>query len=820
MLRIAVVVVVVVVALQFLSTVSGSGDEQSEREEEEEGEEGERTASPPLTLQPDVKPSLGDRGSRGHVGLKSKKCQSRGKCGRETESGAVTSGSRNCFCDRLCSYYDDCCRDYQSEDGGDQFAHLPRGVATCQRVNDIETGGSVEIFKTSRCPKSFADVSIRRLCEAEVGPATSDRFLLLPVTGNTSLVLYRNIYCAACAGERHPVFWLAKLRCGRGLLRLGGPPSGTPVDLKAIVRAACPVDFAPVREWGGGPGGPRRCTVHIGRCDRDWLDESVRLKCRSTTDYVYAGNRAFRNKYCALCNYVNETYLRCDDVRPQSKADVTSGGYFEETAASVVTLDFNRGRAVVMETVTGIDYVTERRIDFPACSPEGGVYDPFADVCRNITCLPEIGFPAENCFRQPETAELNDRAAQESVTSNDEGQVEEQDKDHDVKIGHDGDIFNSTSVATMTTTGVAMTTTVETDFVPMSARFVLFRMCALQRLFALIGTLLCILCLCVFVVMYVIYESMRTDPANRYVVCLSLCLLVAHLLFVFVVLPTEQFIGQLPCFCLSIVIQYAYVTAFFWLNVLSIDVFKRLTTAADQPTADPATMPGHCVCFTLFSLFAWMVPAVPMAASTAIAVLRVDGWEQLYGGGGGTEGCFVLGMSQLLLFLVPVALVVITNFAMYVIVTCRICLEPLPIGTDKDRFRQTLKDRKLFVTCVQLTVVMTTTWGLAFVAHLTGLTFVWNLFILFDMMQGVSVAAAFAFKVKVWHQFNGRSRSVTITKTSSTAEKNRRNRSCSSEDGMDTAIEPFVDALTEGGEEDPVVHSNAPHDTIFRETSI
>lgn len=374
----------------------------------------------------------------------------------------------------------------------------------------------------------------------------------------------------------------------------------------------------------------------------------------------------------------------------------------------------------------------------------------------------------------------------------------------------DDDKENNTDLTTSSSesdTSVAMETThAAPPFEPMTARFVLFQMNSLQRLLSIVGTLFCLLFLVVYVVLYYLFSALRSDAANRYVVCYSVCLIVAHLLFLFVILPTDNFPGPLACFGLSIVIQYAYMTAFFWLSVMSIDVFRRLTS--DQQSA-PSSQDQQCSCFALFSFYAWLIPAAAMAGSIAIAVLRLDGWDQLYDGN--TRGCFVLGLSQLLLFILPISLVVVTNITMYVIVTCRLCLESRPIRKNQEHMRQMAKDKKRFVICVQLTVVMTTAWVMALTAYLTGLSLLWYVFIAFDTLQGLSVCLAFVFKAKVWHMFNGKT--VTITKHREQQQQQHQQPP----DGVDSPmIEPFVGTPPDCSPR----NSDSRLDTILRETSI
>jgi len=125
----------------------------------------------------------------------------------------------------------------------------------------------------------------------------------------------------------------------------------------------------------------------------------VARQCRGPANYVYAGTRAFRNRECAACNYVNDTYLRCEDTRT---AAAPSSEYYEtkvvleESVPYLVTLDFNHRRASVIAREMGSMigrpgyHVTETIFDFPTC-PDGRLYDPFSGQCLLIGCA-ELGW--------------------------------------------------------------------------------------------------------------------------------------------------------------------------------------------------------------------------------------------------------------------------------------------------------------------------------------------------------------------------------------------------------------------------------------------
>jgi hypothetical protein len=167
-------------------------------------------------------------------------------------------------------------------------------------------------------------------------------------------------------------------------------------------------------------------------------------------------------------------------------------------------------------------------------------------------------------------------------------------------------------------------------------------------------------------------------------------------------------------------------------------------------------------CFLFASAYAWIFPALAVVGMAVLAVLQIDGWQQLYDR---IEGCFVLGLDQLLLFTVPIGLIVTSNIAMFYIVACRTCIRPTTFGItpiEPEVAEQIDENRKRYVACVQLTLVLTTTWIAAFSAHFTRWNLLWYLFIGFDFATACTVFFAFVLKKKTWQQFNKAGKSDTL----------------------------------------------------------
>lgn len=228
-------------------------------------------------------------------------CERRSKCG--DYSATLPFHARNCFCDASCRAYGDCCQDYTSirvpsppPPPPGQGTTIPvaggpdpalKGTVSCRRNEDVDR--THEIYVVDHCPRSYQQDAVRRNCENERAPEVFNR---LPVTGRTSGVLYRNVYCAVCSGDREFVFWELAYRCNGMRDAAVVTTIDSAEEFRRLTTAPppihCTLQLLP-------PLGltPRKCKSSIDECDRDWKDGRVAKKCKSYTSYVYLDLEVF-----------------------------------------------------------------------------------------------------------------------------------------------------------------------------------------------------------------------------------------------------------------------------------------------------------------------------------------------------------------------------------------------------------------------------------------------------------------------------------------------------------------------------------------------
>jgi len=98
-------------------------------------------------------------------------CAYHSQC-RAAELGLIAEEHLNCFCDKFCIYYNDCCEDspYQATVN----STLDHGVFACiQDRSDLAKGATLDgyewgVMEVRGCPKDYTNLTIENLCKSNL----------------------------------------------------------------------------------------------------------------------------------------------------------------------------------------------------------------------------------------------------------------------------------------------------------------------------------------------------------------------------------------------------------------------------------------------------------------------------------------------------------------------------------------------------------------------------------------------------------------------------------------------------------------------------
>lgn len=315
-------------------------------------------------------------------------CSQRDRCARRPQD--FPFHAVNCFCDDLCLTYNDCCKDFTPSSISYKKIKLAKNTVSCERRHQIYQDGEIYIVKS--CPRDYEDAFVKEKCEDE---RAEDQFYQLPVTGITTGVLYRNVFCAICAGDRNVTFWTVKIECEAGPSNSWKTEGEISHDnSKSLIQSS--LDSSAQNcliRYEHPPDLPfRKCKSHFNKCDKNFHgDRKIEKKCKSYTSFVYASLHVFKNKHCGICNHVNETYLSCEDMRtpiPPFMGEQGPEGIPHFVAPYSILLDVNNGQGMISENrvgAGGVSSMTESQVQIRSC-PEGHVHNPFQGTCILVYC--------------------------------------------------------------------------------------------------------------------------------------------------------------------------------------------------------------------------------------------------------------------------------------------------------------------------------------------------------------------------------------------------------------------------------------------------
>ncbi|XP_071805532.1 uncharacterized protein [Asterias amurensis] len=352
----------------------------------------------------------------------------RNRCG----SPANESESYLCFCDELCTSYQDCCMDFhelcrgrfddkmyiasQLEKGDkDQLETETETLAfrfhfECKELAEFR-GGS--IWMKSTCAPSWSDLRMSKLCN---NVHSGDTVARLPVQGNDGFT-YRNLYCAQCNyAIVNVTYWIGVSAC------YSDPPpdaSTNMASLASYLQTSCRtlVDEPRLREVSK----PRFCLRNVDWCDYKYAPQigadfvPLVFKCQNKYQGLVRGRNAsgasefYKNPFCALCNGIQSDRISCDVPALTrysnsdyvhyydffSEADTVSAKLYEEVIPKfVVVTNLNiRNNSSVMILETG----TNSLLPVDIHCGDTQVYDPYTGECRNTYCAANYALSDNQC---------------------------------------------------------------------------------------------------------------------------------------------------------------------------------------------------------------------------------------------------------------------------------------------------------------------------------------------------------------------------------------------------------------------------------------
>ena len=635
---------------------------------------------------------------------------------------------RNCFCDDLCAVYGDCCEDYRRNTTSTgqpvsplTMTPLPPDTFVCAPVDGVYSYG-VPIYTVTKCPKQWKDDEISALCEKD---PTGDVFLSLPVSGSDSNILYKNVFCSHCHGEVDVVFWKANFTCkSERKDRDEGDPAKIIEAMMGESRNNCFTTYSHPTE----PRGYRFCKPNIKRCDVSFEDNCVRDMCETgKNSYLYYDRKViYKNEFCAMCNNVKTSSLKCyDKVTKFSPLLITGGQPPHKIYPLSLVLDLNSGSGRILDYRVGQvagPPINDTTTNIHTCNDQY-LYDPFTARCRAVYCPDGQLLDGDNCALDCPRVALD----KNEYTMYNNGSI------YAMPFAH---LFKSDEYR-MKGNSVLVCSDLEQNYTEniTSIRYgASFKFSGTQSIVSAVGQSLSIIALVIHFIVYVILPSLRNLPGKN-LMCLVFSLFWAQLLFLVGAGRTE-----VPTLCtiIAVLTHFFFLCAFCWMSVMAFDIRRTFTTKSAHHG-----LSGSSKLFIKYSLYAWLTPSVIVLIGIILDVSTVsDQYRPGYGNG----VCWITSrMALLLLFALPLAALLIADIVFYVMTVVSI----YKVSKVTEMVQQNQSDKTRFLLYVKLSLIMGLTWIFGFIAASTDGSFLWYVFIILNTLQGLFICLAFVFTQKV-----------------------------------------------------------------------
>jgi hypothetical protein len=256
-----------------------------------------------------------------------------------------------------------------------------------------------------------------------------------------------------------------------------------------------------------------------------------------------------------------------------------------------------------------------------------------------------------------------------------------------------------------------------------------------ESLMSFVGGISSLACLLICLSVYICCPKLHNVPGKN-LMCLMGSLFVAQLLHLIAPFIFEMK-NQSLCNSLSIITHFAFLAAFFWMNVMSFDIFFTFSTGF--------TCSGERGSSSKRVRYYWLYAWLGAVAIVGSAVLVEYATDSSFKPGYGNGVCWISNSTGLLVFfMIPIAILLFSNFVFFIV-------SAISIHTSSKKTSRILKRKntcKLFIY-IKLSVVMGLTWCFGFSAAVSNSPAMWYVFIFFNTLQGFFIAIFFVCTKKV-----------------------------------------------------------------------
>ncbi|XP_032592084.1 G-protein coupled receptor Mth2 isoform X3 [Drosophila grimshawi] len=263
------------------------------------------------------------------------------------------------------------------------------------------------------------------------------------------------------------------------------------------------------------------------------------------------------------------------------------------------------------------------------------------------------------------------------------------------------------------------------------------------------------------IAVYLLIPELRNQHGKS-LVCYLLGISIGYSLLCCLLLLKNIHPNGLPCKLFGYTTYFFFMSAFFWLNVISFDLWHNFRGTRGINRFQEKKR------FLLYSLYSWG-SALCFLVFTVLAQEYSDWPTELKPGIGGGELCWLemRNWSAMLYFFGPILIIIVANTIMFVMTACKIHsvqreMARIIAREDSTKNLRTEKDKNLirFGLFLRLFLIMGVTWSSEIISYFVGSDKKWSkIFYVSDLcnaMQGFLIFMLFVLKKKVKHLITNR----------------------------------------------------------------
>ncbi|XP_045197996.2 uncharacterized protein LOC123552408 [Mercenaria mercenaria] len=645
--------------------------------------------------------------------IDSEYCKYKKTCG-EFRGTYDSFPKKNCYCDLLCSTFNDCCDDFLP------FANVTvkKNQFSCMLTDSVKSPNGEGVYMVTTCFDNWENDIIRSLCE---GP-DDDLLLKTPVTDTGEYrITYKNMYCAQCNFVYDFVYWKTDVQCKDDT---NSALSGCTYKHEA------PADVP-----------PRECKPYIG--SECWFAESEELVHNCTHrpfSLVYTNYGIYRNRYCAECDGFEEENMYCE--MPPHALTTTPHPPFT-----------TNGPVYSFRLLVDLNAVFESNM----CG-DSEIFDSVSKTCRQIYCAPPSS-PRKGVCMMNTNEETTGVYANNSVEHNctlvklnsKEYKMLNNSKilllSRQVILNEDEFRISGSDVfICLEKLGKCIS-----DCDTLS---VLFNHATGESYVSLIGLIVSISSLSITSLVYICFPQLLNIPGKN-LTCLVISLLLAHLLFL---LSSEA--ESIPTLCklVAVLLHYLFLSSFCWMNIIAFDFCSTFSNNFASAVRDK-----NLKRFILYSVYGWLTPLIFVSVAVTLDLSELDSKYSSLKPGYGKGICWITSSNSLILFFAgPLSLLKLFDFIAFILTMIFIARSKRQCARATKK-----KDTCSFFINLKLSLIMGLTWVFAFVANIVKDKSIWYLFIVFNSLQGLFIAVCFLCSRRVFRLLCEKYRSVSSHFTNS-----------------------------------------------------